>query len=436
MLGLDWKVHVLYEGDIGYVKEGAESDVVMLVAPHWLPYDLPEEPGERTMFDVELARITGCNVMPILSHSGAEAGYICNGCKFLHGLLRLTLPTNTLEIVELQHPNNIRFYMAAGIDLHLHELHRVFSLGDTLEVIAGPFCRETGYIVALPEHTIILVVMQPDKTPKEIEVSKFAMWSHLQDHVLSFSPKVTEPHLVPLAGNEALPVARGQWSHPQGIVKAVDLIEASLDIMHLEDGIQCPHYVCPQIQGAFWPWIIKPSAPNSTLRTGMLLDSTLLPPQLQHSLKSLHNWSFITPVVPHNATPPPSPGPSNIDPLGAWSIMPDDIIQTQTLDYSFSFSFLCEVCPDKFVGQNGPVPSGSVCITVMGHNTGLAIQHLTIPAQYPMPANPTGKNQLCPVLKGPQAGRVIHIMKCQRNSKLVVTEDVRGLNIYEDNDSY
>ncbi|KAI6100506.1 hypothetical protein F5141DRAFT_1066109 [Pisolithus sp. B1] len=65
----------------------------------------------------------------------------------------------------------------------------------------------------------------------------------------------------------------------------------------------------------------------------MLLDGTLLPLQLQHCLKSLHNWSFITPVVPHNVTPPPSPSLSNAGPSDAWSITPDDIIQTQAPNY-------------------------------------------------------------------------------------------------------
>ncbi|KAI6100505.1 hypothetical protein F5141DRAFT_1066108 [Pisolithus sp. B1] len=126
------------------------------------------------------------------------------------------------------------------------------------------------------------------------------MWSHLQDHVLSLSP-VVEPHVVlPLSEDEALlgdivqvhhgpytsqtgiikwispdrrergkkianetplprapstltlskdkgyniavgdmvEVARGQWCHFEGVVKAVDLIKASLDLMHLVDGIQ------------------------------------------------------------------------------------------------------------------------------------------------------------------------------------------------------
>ncbi|KAI6168831.1 hypothetical protein EDD17DRAFT_1749162 [Pisolithus thermaeus] len=164
------------------------------------------------------------------------------------------------------------------------------------------------------------------------------------------------------------------------------------------------------------------------------------------------------PVVPRSVTPPPSPGPSNAGLSDAWTITPADITQTQTPDYgnvpwlfepdfcdfkSFHLGFnisigftqvslgkcvVQTVCPDRFMGQNGSAPLGSICVTVTGHNAGLAIQHLTIPAQYLMPANPTGKNQLCLILKGPQAGQVVRIKKCQRASKSVVTED--GITIH------
>ncbi|KAI6125360.1 hypothetical protein EDD16DRAFT_1703204 [Pisolithus croceorrhizus] len=502
----------MYTGDIGYVEESADSDaVIILIAPRRLPYDLPKESGESVRFDVELARMAGLDLVPILSPSGAEIGYSCDGQQFVHGLFRLTLPADTLEIVELPHPNDIRFHVAAGIDPYFVEetlnlfsaqfwreqdaveiregdlrgkkgaltnLRRVFSLGDTLEIIAGPFCGETGYVVALHERTIVLVVMWPNQTSEDIEVSRFVVRSHLQDHVLSLGP-VAEPHVVlPLSEDEALPgdvvlstswkgkgkedserdptpsqsmvamnasdlrierapgtltlskdkgyniavgdtveVARGQWRHSQGVVKAVDLIKASLDFVRLEDGIQInvPITFSRKVKERFDYGLSK-----------------------FRSLKSLHNRSFITPVVPRNVTPPPSPGPSNAGPSDAWSITPDDIIRTQTPDYgevpwlfqsefcdfkSFHLGFnvsvgftqvslgkrvVRTVCPDRFVGQNGPAPSGSVCVTVTGHNAGSAIQHLTIPARYLTPANPTGKNQLCLVLKGSQAGRFSH----------------------------
>jgi ribosomal protein L24 len=45
-----------------------------------------------------------------------------------------------------------------------------------------------------------------------------------------------------IAVGDTVEVARGQWRHSQGVVKAVDLIKASLDFVRLEDGIQvsCP----------------------------------------------------------------------------------------------------------------------------------------------------------------------------------------------------
>ena len=62
------------------------------------------------------------------------------------------------------------------------------------------------------------------------------------------------------------------------------------------------------------------------------------------------------------------------------------------------------VCPDQFCGRDGPVPSGSVCVTVTGHNSGSAIQHLQIPARYLTPANPTGKKSAVLSVKGTPSG--------------------------------
>ncbi|KAI5996703.1 hypothetical protein EDD15DRAFT_2364804 [Pisolithus albus] len=591
----------VYKGDVGYVEESAETHAVVLVAPRQLPYGHPEESGERMTFDIELAKLAGLDFVPILSPSGAEIGYSCDGQQFVYGLLRLTLPVNTLELVELPHPDDIRFHVAAGIDppfveetlntfsaqfwrehdsveiqegdlrgkrgtladLELHkrsavvlcdgddafdcnlrELRRVFKIGDTLGVIAGPFCGETGYVVAVHERTLVLVVMQPDKTSANIEVSKFAVQSQMPEHVLSLIPEDNEPQLVhPLPGDEALPgdvvrahrgpyigetgiikwissdgkvwifkhgkgkgkedakgkgkedaladeenpapsqtvvamdisdlfierapntltfskdkgynvavgdtveVVRGQWRHSQGTVKAVNLTKASLEIVCPTDGVQInvPITFCQMIKERFDHglskfvgrdvWVIAGDKKGSlaTLRTigrmsswvalfgqpiqlknnqiatptGMLLDGTLLHPQLQHALKALHSRSFITPVVPRSVTPPPSPGPSNagpsdVGPLDAWSITPDDITQTQTPDHgigdditqrqtpdygnvpwlfesdfcdfkSFHLGFnvsvgftqvslgkrvVRTVCPDRFTGQNGPALPG------------------------------------------------------------------------------
>ncbi|KAI6039385.1 hypothetical protein EDC04DRAFT_3008955 [Pisolithus marmoratus] len=595
-----------YKGDLGYVAESTEGKAVVLVAPRQLPYDSLEESGERTRFDVELARVADLDLVPILASSGVEIGYSCDGHQFVHGLLRLPLPVDTLEfhaaagidppfveqtlnlfsaqfwrerdIVEVREGDlrgkrgalvNVDWHKRSAVVLcdddafecNLRELRRAFSAGDTAEVIAGPFCGERGYVVALHEHTIVLVIMQPDKTSETVEVSRFVVQSHLQEHILSLGPADNAlQSAFPLSGDEALPgdvvrahrgpfagqggiiewispdgkvwvsksgkgknkedaltgerdpassqimvamdvsdlhverapntltfskdrgynvavgdtveVARGQWRHSEGIVKTVDLTKASLDIVRPADGIQINvpiTFVCKikerfdhglsQFVGQMSSWVgifgqpIQLKNKHIATLTGMLLDGTLLPPQLQRSLKSLHSRSFITPVVLRNVTPPPSPGPLDAGPSDVCSVTPADITETQTLDYgevpwlfksdfcdfkSFHFGFnvsvgftqvslgkrvVRTVCPDRFVGQNGPASPGSVCVTVTGHNAGSAMQHLTIPARYLTPANPTGKNQLCLILKGPQAGRVVSIKKCQRNSKSVVTDD-------------
>ncbi|KAI6112806.1 hypothetical protein F5141DRAFT_1063151 [Pisolithus sp. B1] len=249
-----------------------------------------------------------------------------------------------------------------------------------------------------------------------------------------------------IAVGDTVEVARGQWHHSQGIVKAVDLIKASLDIVRPEDGTQInvpitfahkfkerfDHGLLRFIGREVWviggdkkgsramlhslgrmsSWVgvfdqlielknNQPIAPDSALRTGMLLDGTLLPPQLQRCLKSLHNRSFITPVVPCNATPPPSPGPSNADPSGAWSTTPDDIIQTQTPDYGeVPWLFESKFCDFKSFHLGFNVSVGFTQVSL-----GKRIVRM-----YLMPANPTSKNQLCLVLKGPQAGRVLGVL--------------------------
>ncbi|KAI6111070.1 hypothetical protein F5141DRAFT_1063453 [Pisolithus sp. B1] len=573
-----------YKGDIGYIEESTESEAVVLVAPHQLPYDLPEESGKRMRFDVELARLTDLDFVPILSPSGAEIGYSCSGQQFVHGLLRLTLLVNTLELVELPHPNDIRFHVAAGIDpsfveetlnifssqfwrehdsveiqegdlrgkrgvladvdLHkrsavvlcdgdafgcnLQELRRVFKIGDTVEVIAGPFCRETGYVVALHERTLVLVVMQPDKTSDNIEVSKFVVQSQLPEHILSLGPEDNEPRLVhPLPGDEALPgdlvrthcgpytgrtgiiewissdgkvwvfmhgkgkgkedvladeenpapsqtvvamnvsdlhieqppntltftkdkgynvavgdtveVVRGQWHDSQGIVKAVDLTKASLDIVRPTDRVQInvPITFSCKIMERFEHGLSKFVGRDVWVIVGNKKGSRAM----LRTIGRMSSWIGVT--------PPPSPGPSNAGLSDAWTITPADITQTQTPDYgNVPWLFEPNFCDFKsfHLGFNVSVGFTQVslgkCVVRMvcpDRFTGSAIQHLTIPARYLMPANPTGKNQLCLILKGPQAGQVVHIKKCQRTSKSVVMEDVfclnsiDGLTFYQDN---
>ncbi|KAI6040466.1 hypothetical protein EDC04DRAFT_2602550 [Pisolithus marmoratus] len=255
-------------------------------------------------FDVELARVADLDLVPILASSGVEIGYSCDGHQFVHGLLRLPLLVDTLELVEVLHPDDIRFQQQLVLtlpqfwreqdiiegergtsgarggclstwigtnDLLLFcvmmmllsvTCHRRYSGGYSGSVLQGK-----GYVVTLHEHTIVLVIMQPDKTSET---------SHLQEHILSLGPADNAlQSAFPLSGDEALPgdvvrvhcgplLARGESSSglvltdrgynvavgdtmevardsgitPEGIVKTVDLTKASLDIVCPVDGIQ------------------------------------------------------------------------------------------------------------------------------------------------------------------------------------------------------
>ncbi|KAI5986292.1 hypothetical protein EDC04DRAFT_2999523 [Pisolithus marmoratus] len=241
-----------YKGDLGYVAESTEGKAVMLVAPRQLPYDSLEESGERTRFDVELARVRrpGSSTHPSFLwcrdrlqlrwapiHSrtaqaaitGRHFGVGRSACILMTSdftqQLVLTLPQfwRERDIVEVREGDlrgkrgalvNVDWHKRSAVVLcdddafecNLHELRRAFSAGDTAEVIAGPFCGERGYVVALHEHTVVLVIMQPDKTSETVEVSRFVVQSHLQEHILSLGPADNAlQSAFLLSGDEALP---------------------------------------------------------------------------------------------------------------------------------------------------------------------------------------------------------------------------------------
>ena len=219
------KKSALYKGDLGYVETSDGDNAVVVVAPRQRPYDIPEQSGEKMEFDVELARLADLPLEPILSPAGTEIGYTCSGQQFVCGLLRLSLPVHTLELVELPHPDDIKYHAMANCalveetvhlfsaqfwrekdrveiqegdlkgklgtlrDIHwdqrtaivscdegafdcsLRELRRHFELGDAVRVIAGPFSGEAGYVVSVRDNSIVLSLMQEDGNSETVSSS-------------------------------------------------------------------------------------------------------------------------------------------------------------------------------------------------------------------------------------------------------------------------
>ncbi|KAL4062352.1 hypothetical protein J3A83DRAFT_4194773 [Scleroderma citrinum] len=450
--------------------------------------------------------------------SGCRANPVVLWQQFVYGLLRLTLLVHTLELIKIPHPDDINSILVrkgqsgdtgGGLE-GLQELWRVFSLGDKVKVIADPFCGETGYVVAVHKVTIVMTVMQENRTSDNVKVSKLLIQSYLQEHMWSHSTEHEHANLpLPLLSKDeeegVLPgdvaqdkgynvvvgdimeVARGKWYHCQGVVNMIDIpIKEQSDFRLFKfighdvwviGGDKKGTHAMLQSIGrttssvAFFNQLIDLKNNQVATLTSLQLDGTVLSPPQLHALMSLHNQLFTTIAIPPcAATPPPTTGPSDTPLEAPWAITPDDITTPSEVlwspdnvpqastsktndspDYSdIPWLFQPDFCdftkihlgfnvsvqftlvslskciiwtayPNQFCGEDSPAPAGSVCVTVMGHNVGSGIQHLKIPAHFLTPANPTSKNQLCVVLRGPKAGSILHIKECQKKVQKVVT---------------
>ncbi|KAI6126695.1 hypothetical protein F5141DRAFT_1060411 [Pisolithus sp. B1] len=226
----------LYKGDVGFIETSNAIDVVLVVAPHERPYDLPEQCGEKSLF-------SSLALEPILSPAGVGIGFTCGGHDFIHGLLRLTVPAHSVTLVELPHPDDIAFHMIThferssvvkavqlfsaqfwreldtveicslidvewdkrtasvlfcsaegregdignkGETIHcsIQELRRVFSAGDTVRVIAGPYRGHVGHVITAYDG---IVSLQYDGQSPNLEVSDLLLETHTPDHVRSLT---------------------------------------------------------------------------------------------------------------------------------------------------------------------------------------------------------------------------------------------------------
>ncbi|KAI6156513.1 hypothetical protein EDD17DRAFT_1764026 [Pisolithus thermaeus] len=225
----------LYKGDIGFVERSDQTDVTLIVAPHERLYDLPQQSGEKSLFSSELATLASLALEPITSPIGEDVGFRCGGHDFICGLLRLTVPTHSVVSVELPIPDDIAFHMFwresdtveicegelsgsrgklidvewqkrtasvlllnaearegdlddkdEAIHCCIQELRRVFSTGQTVRIIAGPYRGYVGHIITASGGSVSL---QYDGQSPHLEVSELLLETHVPDHVRSLSTK-------------------------------------------------------------------------------------------------------------------------------------------------------------------------------------------------------------------------------------------------------
>ncbi|KAL4065972.1 hypothetical protein J3A83DRAFT_4190269 [Scleroderma citrinum] len=119
----------LYKGDIGYMEMNDKHNAVVTVAPCQQPYNIPKQSNEKMEFNIELARIVGLTLVLISSPAGIVIGYTCSSQEFIHGLLRLHILVHHLELIELLHPDDIKYHITAGFDyMFMEETMHWFSV--------------------------------------------------------------------------------------------------------------------------------------------------------------------------------------------------------------------------------------------------------------------------------------------------------------------
>ncbi|KAI6095991.1 hypothetical protein F5141DRAFT_1221183 [Pisolithus sp. B1] len=250
-----------YKGDIGYVKESAESDAVVLVAPHQLPYNLPKDSGERMRFDIELAKIADLDFMPILLPSGAKIRYSCSYVVTLHECTIVFIvmhPNKTSDhievskfVVQSQLPEHI---LSLGPEDNESQLVPLLSgeealPGDLIRAHCGPYVSQMGIIKWISPDGKVWVFKHGKGKGKEDVLADEENPAPSQTVVTMDSSNLCikrAPNTLTLskdkgynvAVGDTVEVVRGQWHHSQCTVKAVDLTKASLDIVHPMDRVQ------------------------------------------------------------------------------------------------------------------------------------------------------------------------------------------------------
>lgn len=170
----------IYRNDIGYVLSRNGDTVDILVAPRERPYD---NDRRQILFDVVSAQRAGYAVT-VEEPADLRAGVVtCRGRVYHQGLLRLSLPKKTLEVVELPHPDDLAFHALANIDASLiRRTVATFSAhfwqkGDLVRLAAGELLNTTGRIVSVDvQNRSAVISIHSDKGP----VEHSCLISHLQ----------------------------------------------------------------------------------------------------------------------------------------------------------------------------------------------------------------------------------------------------------------
>ncbi|KAI6113208.1 hypothetical protein EDD16DRAFT_1709688 [Pisolithus croceorrhizus] len=168
----------------------------MLVVPWVVPYhSIPQNSFHGcTLFDVDLARVHGLEVMVSADEEGHLIAY-CEGKEYHCGCICLYSLKNKVKVVSVPLPDEIAWFALASIDPPLvdHTLTRFSAQwwqdGDTGRIFSGEFTGKLARIVATDSQyeSVTVCVSTPqssDAVVKDLEIS-------IHDFKLEFHPSAS-----------------------------------------------------------------------------------------------------------------------------------------------------------------------------------------------------------------------------------------------------
>jgi ribosomal protein L24 len=221
--------HDKYKGDIAQVFDSnlPNDMVAVLVPPREFPYPMPR--GSRSLLD--RSRLPNGDAVSNINRGEEVIGWTYKGEKYYMGLLLKTVHRDRLELVVCPHADDIRLHLQSGwgqpflkktvvmfsmqflrtgdwvriirgdlssetgqvistdhpansatleltlsgrrkeVDIRLDDIDRVFRVGDTVQVIAGPYLGVEGHIIQMTDDTFRLC---QHASKEEVNVSSFS----------------------------------------------------------------------------------------------------------------------------------------------------------------------------------------------------------------------------------------------------------------------
>ncbi|KAG1728744.1 uncharacterized protein EDB91DRAFT_1085985 [Suillus paluster] len=230
--------HDKYKGDIAQVfnSDLPNNFFAVLVPPQEFPYPMPR--GSQSLLD--RSRLPNGDTVSNINCSEEVVGCKYKGERYYMGLLLKSVHRDRLERVVCPHADDIQLHLQSGwgqsflkstvvafamqflrvgnwarilkgdlsseisleIDIQLEDIERVFWVGNTVQVVAGPYLGVEGHIIQMVDDIFHLC---QDISKEELEVSKYYLDHRPLSHTLQAQLPTQQP-LNPLPNIESIQI--------------------------------------------------------------------------------------------------------------------------------------------------------------------------------------------------------------------------------------